>query len=253
MEGLVRPRSESDQQRLLANIMAGLPGAFDRYDIPGLRAHARPLPRGEPAAPARQPRALPARGDPGRRGGRGPDRDPSGRSAASADGPAADRLERRRSRLHHRGGRLARQRAHAVQRLARRGSQQRRAGDRPALRRRIHFAHLRNVRKEPDGSFMEADHLGGDTDMVALVGVLLGGAAAPAGGRRPALAYPVPARPRPRVAGRCRQADPSRLPASGASRAWPNCAASSWRSRRCAVYPYDTLPNRPDRLQRRLL
>src|SRR5581483_6086366 len=38
---------------------------------------------------------------------------------------------------------------------------------------RIHFAHLRNVKKFPDGSFMEADHLGGDTDMVALVGVLL--------------------------------------------------------------------------------
>src|SRR5919199_2799750 len=38
---------------------------------------------------------------------------------------------------------------------------------------RIHFAHLRNVAKEPDGSFMEADHLGGDTDMVAVVGVLL--------------------------------------------------------------------------------
>ena len=47
----------------------------------------------------------------------------------------------------------------------------------PAIARRfasrIHFAHLRNVRKEPDGSFMEADHLGGDTDMVALVAVLL--------------------------------------------------------------------------------
>jgi mannonate dehydratase len=47
----------------------------------------------------------------------------------------------------------------------------------PAIARqfasRIHFAHLRNVRKEPDGSFMEADHLGGDTDMVALVRVLL--------------------------------------------------------------------------------
>lgn len=39
---------------------------------------------------------------------------------------------------------------------------------------RIHFAHLRNVAKEPDGSFQEASHLGGDTDMVALVKVLLG-------------------------------------------------------------------------------
>ena len=32
---------------------------------------------------------------------------------------------------------------------------------------RIHFAHLRNVSKEPDGSFMEADHLGGDVDLVS--------------------------------------------------------------------------------------
>jgi len=38
---------------------------------------------------------------------------------------------------------------------------------------KIHFAHLRNVRKEPDGSFEEAEHLTGDTDMVALVTVLL--------------------------------------------------------------------------------
>ena len=54
-------------------------------------------------------------------------------------------------------------------RLARR----RPANDVPAMARRfadtIHFAHLRNVAKEPDGSFMEADHLGGDTDMVAVV------------------------------------------------------------------------------------
>lgn len=38
---------------------------------------------------------------------------------------------------------------------------------------RIHFAHLRNVSKDPDGSFEEAAHLEGDTDMVALVRVLL--------------------------------------------------------------------------------
>ena len=38
---------------------------------------------------------------------------------------------------------------------------------------RIHFAHLRNVRKEPDGSFEEAAHLEGDTDMVDLARVLL--------------------------------------------------------------------------------
>jgi mannonate dehydratase len=38
---------------------------------------------------------------------------------------------------------------------------------------RVHFAHLRNVAVEPDGSFVEAEHLEGGTDMVALVGVLL--------------------------------------------------------------------------------
>lgn len=38
---------------------------------------------------------------------------------------------------------------------------------------RIHFAHLRNVAKDPDGSFQEAAHLEGDTDMVALAAVLV--------------------------------------------------------------------------------
>ena len=38
---------------------------------------------------------------------------------------------------------------------------------------RVHFVHLRNVRREPDGSFHEAEHLDGDTDMVALVAALL--------------------------------------------------------------------------------
>ncbi len=38
---------------------------------------------------------------------------------------------------------------------------------------RIHFAHLRNVRREPDGSFYEADHLGGSSDMPAIVIALM--------------------------------------------------------------------------------
>jgi mannonate dehydratase len=38
---------------------------------------------------------------------------------------------------------------------------------------RINFVHLRNVAKDPDGSFTESDHLGGDVDMVKLIGVLL--------------------------------------------------------------------------------
>jgi mannonate dehydratase len=38
---------------------------------------------------------------------------------------------------------------------------------------RVHFAHLRNVAREPDGSFTEAEHLSGDVDMVGLIAALL--------------------------------------------------------------------------------
>ncbi|HTZ68669.1 MAG TPA: mannonate dehydratase [Roseiarcus sp.] len=38
---------------------------------------------------------------------------------------------------------------------------------------RVHFAHLRNVKREPDGSFFEADHLEGEIDMVRLVAALM--------------------------------------------------------------------------------
>lgn len=37
----------------------------------------------------------------------------------------------------------------------------------------IHFAHLRNTTREADGSFFEADHLGGDTDMIAVIKALM--------------------------------------------------------------------------------
>ena len=37
----------------------------------------------------------------------------------------------------------------------------------------IHFAHLRNVTIEPDGSFHEAEHLEGRTDMVTVVAALM--------------------------------------------------------------------------------
>ena len=51
------------------------------------------------------------------------------------------------------------------------------ANDLPAMARefagRTHFAHLRNVRKDADGSFEEAAHLEGDTDMVAVLAAFL--------------------------------------------------------------------------------
>lgn len=45
--------------------------------------------------------------------------------------------------------------------------------DLPAMLRefapRTHFLHLRQVRREPDGSFHEAEHLSGSTDMLAVI------------------------------------------------------------------------------------
>jgi mannonate dehydratase len=38
---------------------------------------------------------------------------------------------------------------------------------------RIHFAHLRQVKREADGSFHEAEHLGGSSDMIGAVRTLL--------------------------------------------------------------------------------
>ena len=38
---------------------------------------------------------------------------------------------------------------------------------------RIHFAHLRQVRRESDKSFHEADHLAGSSDMVGVIRLLL--------------------------------------------------------------------------------
>ncbi len=38
---------------------------------------------------------------------------------------------------------------------------------------RIHFAHLRSVRRQANGSFFESDHLDGDVDMIAVVSLLL--------------------------------------------------------------------------------
>jgi mannonate dehydratase len=53
----------------------------------------------------------------------------------------------------------------------------RRDNDLPAMleafAERVHFVHLRNVTTEEDGSFVEDDHLAGDTDMVAILRILL--------------------------------------------------------------------------------
>src|SRR5690606_15818557 len=37
----------------------------------------------------------------------------------------------------------------------------------------IYFVHLRNIKREADGSFFESEHLDGDNDMVGLIDALL--------------------------------------------------------------------------------
>jgi mannonate dehydratase len=38
---------------------------------------------------------------------------------------------------------------------------------------RVHFVHLRNTTHEPDGSFYEAEHLGGDTDLIGVTAAIM--------------------------------------------------------------------------------
>ena len=49
---------------------------------------------------------------------------------------------------------------------------------------RIHFVHLRNIKRESDGSFYESAHLEGDNDIVGLVAALLAVEAADTSGQR---------------------------------------------------------------------
>lgn len=165
--------SEDDKRRLLANIMAGLPGAFDRYDAPGLR---RMLDRykGMTRDGLRETLArflrevIPTAEEVGIRMCIHPDDPPRPllglpRVVGSADDLAfiTGAVPSDANGITFCTGSLG-------------------AGvdnDVPALAKRfaghIKFAHLRNVAKEPDGSFMEADHLGGDVDMVSVVTTLL--------------------------------------------------------------------------------
>jgi mannonate dehydratase len=165
--------SESDKNRLLANIMAGLPGAYDRYDVPGLR---RMLERYADitADDLRENLArflrevVPAAEEAGVRMCIHPDDPPR---------PLFG-LPRIVSNQHDIDFLLGAVDSNANGLTLCTGSLGAGAGnDLPAMARRFasrtHFVHLRNVSKEPDGSFMEADHLGGDVDIVAVMSALL--------------------------------------------------------------------------------
>ncbi len=165
--------TEGDKDTLLNGIMAGLPGAYARYTVDGLRdalavwqgvsrddlrcSYARFLTEVIPAA------------------------DELGmRLCVHPDDPPRDILGLPRIVSNHDdiGWVLEQQNSPANGLTLCSGSLGANPdNDVPAIAKRfadrIHFAHLRNVTRDPDGSFQEATHLSGDTDMVTLVRVLL--------------------------------------------------------------------------------
>jgi mannonate dehydratase len=165
--------SESDKAKLLANIMAGLPGAFDRYDVPALRHMlARYDGIGRDDLRANFARFLrevvPTAEEAGMRLCVHPDDPPRQllglpRIVSDADDLAfvIDRVPSPSNGITFCTGSLGAGARNDVPAMAARFAPH------------IAFAHLRNVAKEPDGSFTEADHLGGDVNMVAVVEVLL--------------------------------------------------------------------------------
>jgi mannonate dehydratase len=165
--------SEGDRGRLLANIMAGLPGAFERYDVPGLRGMldryggmTRDGLRENLARFLRE--VVPTAEEAGVRMAIHPDDPPRPTFGLPRIVSDEDDLafilgahDSEANGLTFCTGSLGAGPSNDVPAMARRF-----AG-------RVHFAHLRNVAKEPDGSFTEAEHLGGDVDMVSVVTTLL--------------------------------------------------------------------------------
>ena len=165
--------SDDTKRNLLATIMAGLPGAFDRYDIDGLRGMLARY-AGVDRVRLRQNLArfleaiVPASEAAGVRLAIHPDDPPRPLLGLPRICSSADDIEFILNTVPSPSNGLT---------LCTGSLGANPDNDLPAIARRfadkIHFVHLRNVAKEPDGSFMEADHLAGDTDMVAVVHALL--------------------------------------------------------------------------------
>jgi len=176
LEAAKRWFEASDQaarDTLLASIMSGLPGAYDRYDVASLRAAlARYEGIDRAALRANYARFLaevvPTAHDLGMRLCVHPDDPPRDilglpRIVSSAEdiGWIMDQQPAVENGLTLCSGSLGANPANDVPAIASRFAE------------RIHFVHLRNVAKDPDGSFQEAAHLEGDTDMVALIAAIL--------------------------------------------------------------------------------
>jgi mannonate dehydratase len=165
--------SQAEKDKLLASIMAGLPGAYDRYDVPGLRkilsAYGQMTAEDLKANLKRfLQEVIPTAEEVGISMCMHPDDPPRPMFGlpriVSTEQDIADLLDMVDSPANGLtlcSGSLGAGPTNDVPAIARRFAD------------RIRFAHLRNVAKDPDGSFMEADHLGGDVDMVAVVDALL--------------------------------------------------------------------------------
>ena len=172
-ESWFQASSDDDRAQLMHSVMAGLPGAYDRYDADGLKA-ALKLYEGIDRAELRShfkrflEEVIPTAEELGMRFCVHPDDPPRDilglpRIVSCADDIAwlLDAVDSPTNGLTLCSGSLGANPNNDVPEIARRFAD------------RIRFAHLRNVRKDADGSFEEAAHLTGDTDMVDLVAALL--------------------------------------------------------------------------------
>jgi len=162
-----------DRDVLLTSIMAGLPGAYDRFDVEGLRAALVPydgIDRDTLRANYKRflEEVIPLAEELGMRFCVHPDdppRDILGLPRIVSDAEdiqwILSAVDSPANGLTFCAGSLGANWANDLPKMA------------GQFAERIHFAHLRNVRKDQDGSFEEAAHLDGDTDMIALVGELL--------------------------------------------------------------------------------
>lgn len=165
--------TDEDRATLLRSIMSGLPGAFDRYDIASLKAALAGydgISRSDLRCNYRRflEEIMPTAHELGMVFAVHPDDPPRDilglPRIVSSDEDIAwilNAVDTPENGLTLCAGSLGANPANNVPEIAHK------YGD------RIHFAHLRNVRKDADGSFEESSHLGGDTDMVALIDELL--------------------------------------------------------------------------------
>ena len=164
--------SESQIATLEKNIIAGLPGGEDSYDREGIRRRIALFdevgPEGMRANLIEFIREItPVAEDVGVRLGVHPDDPPFSlfglpRVVSTADDYRAllGAVEAEANGMTFCAGSLGSRADNDVQAMAR------------EFASRINFVHLRNVSVEPDRSFNEAEHLGGDVDMVGLIQTL---------------------------------------------------------------------------------